>query len=504
VTTSSQTPGRDAMRRLFDELVERGTRLLRRRAVRRALADGMRRWWWTLPVVPLLLLLVQGARALAGAPDWAPHWIPLLLVTLAVPAIPLVRDVLRARRKPVDRCAALGLFDGAAKAEERLVCADELIDSANPSGFVEAALQDAGDYLGKARTSRPALPEPAARREPLALVSAGVTILLLVWVMALGGNPFLISTDGDLVPQPGESAARPRPTPDEETDAPRPAPDEIKRPDETANRLAAQEPDTRATPTPDRLPEEARKKEGRTGSGRSSQAQASRGEGEARGTPTNQGQTSKKPPSKRKMGPPKKKKRGAKAPPQQSEKSSGEESGSTTGRGSSRGSNKNPVTSDWKSKDQVTTEEEEEIEDDEEIEDEEVDSEARGGVQPTLRDRKPPVSRDLAIGFGNRPNPNANGRGGPSQPKKSRGTASLVLGVPIPDRVKGRANPGKTKVTQERVEPRAESAPTTMAEPRTPRAGPSGPLARPHIAPWMQGLIRDYFLRLHNQEKAPR
>ena len=79
MTTSSQTPGRDAMRRLFDELVERGTRLLRRRAVRRALADGMRRWWWTLPVVPLLLLLVQGARALAGAPDWAPHtrdWLP--------------------------------------------------------------------------------------------------------------------------------------------------------------------------------------------------------------------------------------------------------------------------------------------------------------------------------------------------------------------------------------------------------------------------------------------
>ena len=34
--------------------------------------------------------------------------------------------------------------------------------------------------------------------------------------------------------------------------------------------------------------------------------------------------------------------------------------------------------------------------------------------------------------------------------------ASLVLGVPIPDRVKGRPGPGRTKITQERVEPEAE------------------------------------------------
>ena len=77
------------------------------------------------------------------------------------------------------------------------------------------------------------------------------------------------------------------------------------------------------------------------------------------------------------------------------------------------------------------------------------------GLQPNMRDRRPAANRDLTIGFGNEPNPDANGRGGPSEQKKSRGVASLVLGVPIPDHVKGPPNPGRTKITQERVQPRA-------------------------------------------------
>ena len=51
-------------------------------------------------------------------------------------------------------------------------------------------------------------------------------------------------------------------------------------------------------------------------------------------------------------------------PPQ---KQASEESGTTAGRGSSRGSNKNPASSDWSSKDQVTNPEDEAVEDDEEI-----------------------------------------------------------------------------------------------------------------------------------------
>ena len=197
---------------------------------------------------------------------------------------------------------------------------------------------------------------------------------------------------------------------------------------------------------------------------------------------------------------PKKKK--ANTPEQDTRKRNEEDSGSTAGRGSSKGSNKNPAASSWSSKDQVTTEDDQEIEEDEETEDEEEEQEARGGVQPSLRDRKPPVSRDLRIGFGNMPNPDANGRGGPSQMKKSRGTASLVLGVPIPDRVKGQPNPGKTKITQERIEPKAEETERLSAEARRARAAPVGYSSRPELTPWMRELVRTYFLTLRKEIKA--
>ena len=64
MTTRSQTPGRDAMRRLFDELAARGTRILETQAVRRALASELRRAWWILPAVPLTILLLQGFHQL--------------------------------------------------------------------------------------------------------------------------------------------------------------------------------------------------------------------------------------------------------------------------------------------------------------------------------------------------------------------------------------------------------------------------------------------------------
>ena len=120
-------------------------------------------------------------------------------------------------------------------------------------------------------------------------------------------------------------------------------------------------------------------------------------------------------------------------------------------------------------------------------------------MQPNLRDRRPPVSRDLRIGFGNQPNPDANGRGGPSEAKKSRGTASLVLGVPIPDRIKGQPNPGPTRITQERIEPTAEDGPDRQTETRRPRTNELGPLVRPEpspkttqLVPWQRQLIRRF------------
>ena len=229
------------------------------------------------------------------------------------------------------------------------------------------------------------------------------------------------------------------------------------------------------------------------GSGRSSGAQSTSGAGPSRGAPSNQSQES----DEREPKEPKEQRTPEARPPAdqppRDPRTAEEDSGATAGMGSARGSNRNPTASNWQSRDQQGTPDEEDIDDDTDIEDEDEEQENRGGMQPNLRDRKPPVSRDLRIGFGNNANPDANGRGGPSEQKKSRGTASLVLGVPVPDRVKGQPNPGRTRITQERVEPREEDAGATAAEERVPRAMPSGPVARASLQPWMRSLVSDYF-----------
>jgi hypothetical protein len=96
------------------------------------------------------------------------------------------------------------------------------------------------------------------------------------------------------------------------------------------------------------------------------------------------------------------------------------------------------------------------VEDDQANEDVEDEAEAnsqRGGVQPHLKDRNQAPSRDLGISS-DKGKPGT-GRGGPTPPKKSRGTASLVLGIPVPDFVKGKLGPGTNKVTYERSDPLA-------------------------------------------------
>ena len=68
--------------------------------------------------------------------------------------------------------------------------------------------------------------------------------------------------------------------------------------------------------------------------------------------------------------------------------------------------------------------------------------------------------------------------------------------MPIPDHVKGRPNPGKTKVTQERVEPRAEDFDKLNAEERQGRNAPVGHLTRQQLEPWMRELLKSYYLSI--------
>jgi hypothetical protein len=106
-----------------------------------------------------------------------------------------------------------------------------------------------------------------------------------------------------------------------------------------------------------------------------------------------------------------------------------------------------------------------EREDDPEVEDEPVEDESdeqeqRGGVMPMRRGDNRPAARELSISGDGPPD---QGRGGPTPPKKARGTASLVLGLRLPDSVRGQPNPGTAKTSLEQIPPRPSTAETGLA-----------------------------------------
>ena len=488
----------EPMRRELGSLAGAAERGLRRSAGRRgmarALRDRLKLAAWLLGLYAVL----QGTGRLAGVEALRlPVW-PWILGAAALYLGAVGVDTLQARRGAVRRRRALGEWDQQLGLEDRLTAADEFLTRDRRSPFMDAAVADAETRLEEARRAELRFSRGGAQAGPMPALPLALLLLLLGVLLGDWQPPARFEQDTTAA-LPPKGAAAPGAAPEAEApaaEAGRPAASEekpAKRPgaEATAETHASSEAEE----------QDSRETEGVTGSGRSSAAESSTGAGSAQGSPSQQGQISK--PGKKKTGAAKKK-APKKDPPksgQKPKKNEEQESGSTAGRGSSRGSNRNPAASDWSSKDHVNTPDDDDLEEEDNVDDEEEDQESRGGMQPSLRDRKPPVSRDLSIGFGNQPSPDAKGRGGPSQPKKSRGTASLVLGVPIPDRVKGQPNPGKTKITQERVQPRAEPAPPVTASERDPRQGPASALRRLELDPWMRSLVREYFLKLRQSTR---
>ncbi|MCP3915536.1 MAG: hypothetical protein GY711_08280 [bacterium] len=466
---------------------------------RRAASSAAERAVVAFLVVGGILFAGQLALVVAGR---SPRSIGLALLLIPLAALYVLVQGARARRSPTARSEALAAMDHAVRSGERLQTADEFMGIADRSPFMEAAVDDAQDAIQNALRAEPLGFVPLWRPAGRSGASLAAGLLLLVAAVGLGiwGPAGITASEDDTVADASDAGPTASETRDEVEAEPPVLPD-LAVPDAPRRTPAAggEHGAERRDASSDES-EDAKRSEGKTGEGRSADAQAASGRTESRGAPSNQAQTStpKEPMKKEAVKPPKPKKKRAEA--EQRKRKSEENSGATAGRGSSRGSSKNPAASAWSSKDQVPAQEESELEDDEDAEDEDEDQESRGGVQPALRDRKPPVSRDLNIGFGNQKNPDANQRGGPSQPKKSRGTASLVLGVPVPDRVKGQPNPGRNKITQERIEPRPEESVTVDASARAPREGPVGRVGRPEMESWMRDLVRAYFLSLRGKD----
>jgi len=466
------------MRRALDAIAARAADHLRREAVGAAVARSARRAMPLLPAGAALVLVLR----LSGTPLGA-------LLVLGLAALPfglvVALDVVEALFTRVPRGAALGRVDAELGLHDRLRAADEFLGRAERSAFMEAAVADAAPHLDAGQGV--ALPDRGARPEPAGPWAPASAFLLVVAALLAGPGapPGVPGRDG--APAPFEEAAaradeKPR---EREARAPEDRPRDPSAPpgaaelETVAERAGAGERTRKGSAAPGRT--------ARTG-GSGAQARSA----DAAGAPSAAGRASAQKLATKTGEPrPRKKKPSDNAPPPRTPPR--RDSGATSGSARSSGSSRNPTVSEWKTRDTPPDDGAETDAEDEDVEDESETSETRGGVQPNLRSRKPPANRDLGIGFGNRATQRSNGRGGASPRKKSRGTASLVLGVPVPDHIKGQPNPGMTKVTRERGEPQPERAGPVDAEPRTPRAAPAGAVPRAEMPPWMQELIRRYF-----------
>lgn len=474
------------LRGQLQDLAAHAGRGLRRARARAAAIDGLERAARHLWVLPLLGL----GCALVGLPA-SPA--PLFLAGLGVLALAAGGPALRAGARAVPQQEALAVVDERLALSGRLQVAGEFLERARRTPFIVAALEDAATWVRGARGVDLVHPVPALRRGWLGRRLGGALALYLAFALVVPG-PFRRAAE-DLLDEAQAAAGELLDAVREQVAVLERDPIAVPEPDAPEPRAAEAAGASELTEDPrGDLSEREKESQGSTGQGRSAEANSTSSDSSARGAPSDQAQPSQEPEKRPKPGKkPVAKPRKQEAKPRSKEP---EPSATTTGSGSSKGSGRNPTASEWSSPEQAPAPDDAEIDQDEEVDDDEEEQESRGGVQPSLRDRRPPVSRDLRIGFGNRPNPDANGRGGPSEQKKSRGVASLVLGVPIPDRVKGRPGPGRTKVTQERVLPKAEDAAQRPAQPVTPRTQQEGRLPELDLEPWVRGMVRDYFQRL--------
>ena len=492
----------DDLRSDLNELVAR----VRSVRTHRRLSNAWRSSWkssaWWLAVGPALLALGT-YLSLWEPPSW-----PWIVASAFGPfVVDMVQGLVLAGRQRETRATALSIVDTQCDLKDRLVSADEFLRAPAPKesaglreAFAAAALIDTVPHLDTAKRHI-IEPQPrVSKGSPWLLALPVVGALAAFWMLHLPRSESP-STDEVAVVQPQHDTpldAAPRAEPkDVESSSPSmPKRDQpTKSPAPKEREPAASEKQSVEDKKQPAGEEELRAMESEARAGASADALTRARPSSSLGNPSEHAEKAKRVPHK-----PKKNKVKAKPvakvkkpPAKRPEKP--EQAGATAGRGSSRGSKSNPIANPWSSKDQAPDEKSDDLEFDEDVDDEYSDSESRGGMQPNLRDRRPPVNRDLGIGFGNKPNPDANGRGGPGQRKKSRGTASLILGVPIPDHVKGLSGPGTTKVTHERTRPMPERVGPLDARAGTRRSAPTGFVWHPTLAPWSRALIRQFFAR---------
>jgi len=503
-TMGLEAGNRRVLRQALDELAGRSTRYLANWHVHRDLRLACRDAPVWLLVAPGAFLIIQAGLVLNRRPalTW-PLWIWLVLALLGPVLVVAGRMAwLRARRR-IPRRIALAVFDRQLDTRDRLVTADDFLASSHSAHseqtrtFIEAAIDDAVPLVDTALQTPLAprgLPDWDLSVRGYAAVPAAALVLWMA--MSMGS---LRGGAGPLDAQGGVIAARVDAAPariaSKRLDLRFPVP-----------RLFPRAPDTppdgdrprTASAVSGRVDRSENQAPGQSRSGGQANSRSSNDAGGGSGTPANQrtpstvrgeddSQQAQKTPS-----------------PDQARKPDGrrgEQQAAAATSGQSQSTSSSSATTNISSHDQPDRagRQKEEGGDEAGIEDEAEEEKTSGVERPALRRNRPAVNRNLSPDPTRDDNPAAaNGRSGPSGRKKSRGVPAMILGVPIPDRIPGMRNPGRSKVTQENSAPSEERHPPLNAEGRRAREQPFGHIEHPLLLPRMQRLIENYFMQLRN------
>ena len=484
-------------RQALDALAQRAERRLRGWAWRRALEAATPAFFPAALALPLVVL----ATALLGFAGASPRWpfgvLASVCLALAAPVLAVLAVALaRFLRHRAPRQVCLALYDHGRGLRDRLQTADEF--AAADGGFERAAVEDAAPYAARALAAEapPATPAPAkwsASRWPLGVAGAAALALGLLLdgrALALGDDPLAAAPEA----KPAAEAALPAP-------AEEPADRQAHR---ERRRTESRPPTAPAAPTAPVAGEQRRQRP--NASPAASQSAASQAEADARAASESQAQVGASGASgqgaSERREPPDARQAARKPRPNRPRDADQDRQDSSTGIADGKGgsSGSRIATSDHPPV-AAKTRTDDADNDVEDLAEEEEDEEQKAGSshRPMVNNRKAPVDRTLTPSANSdQERDDLNGRGGPGGLKKTRGVAAMLLGVPAPDHLRGKPNPGRVKVQRERAEPEEKHEGLADAAPRGARDEAFGAIAHPNLAPWMQDVVRGYFLARNN------
>lgn len=497
-------PAPDRLQEQLDRLAAQGAGRLRRWVLRCACDRYFKILFPAALSVSGAILLAELLDAAAGSSLWPFGLAVTILIALALPVLVVAGCVLfDFASHRIDRRMCLALYDRDLGLKDRLQAADQYLARTDRSDFEQAAVEDARRHATTALERR--LP-PVAIRPPdwvpphrrLGALAA-VLLAAALWIGQYSASEASVSetlvaeaVPGELRRSPDLTQVLPDPL------RPRPASLAAKR--DTKVEVPRSEAESQPGEMEAREFSTERQPNNRSAAGsdarrsnRARQAQSGASGQRAEKQEQDENEPRKNKPKKQKP----------RDPPKEEEDQPRESAGLKGGKGDMSGGRM--AASDHAAAQDKTQQPEPEGDSDYGDEEEDEEQKAGSASKPLISQRKAPVNRSLTPSAdGNEERDDLNGRGGPSGLKKTRGVAAMLLGVPLPDYLQGKVNPGRMKIQSEQGRAEEHQADPAQARERPARDAAVGHTLHREIPPLGRDVVRNYFLAQRtNGETAP-